>query len=84
MEIPILLNSEVPNISRTQRFRTSSPHYIYKNAEDKIPDEDNDDVDEKKSVIEDDNEIENEEHNETKLIKPKMKSKVPVIYDDGT
>ena len=81
MEIPILLNSEVPNISRTQRFRTSSPHYIYKNAEDKIPDEDNDDVDEKKSVIEDDNE---KDPDETKLIKPKMKSKVPVIYDDGT
>ena len=84
MEIPILLNSKVSNISHTQRFRTSSLRYIYKNAEDKIPDEDNHDVDEKKSVIEDDNEIENEEHNETKLIKPKMKSKVPVIYDDGT
>ena len=51
------------NISRTERFRTSSLPYIYKNAEDKIPDEDNDDVDEKKSVIEDVNEIENEEYN---------------------
>ena len=61
--IPILLNSEVPNISHRQRFRTSSLHYIYKNAEDKIPDEDNDDVDEKKCVIEDVDEIENEEHN---------------------
>ena len=48
LEIPILLNSKVPNISHTERFRTSSLRYIYKNAEDKIPDEDNDDVDEKK------------------------------------
>ena len=40
LEIPLLLDSKVPDLSHTQRCRTSSLCYIHTNAEDKNPDED--------------------------------------------
>ena len=85
LEIPIRLKSKVPNISHTQRCRTSSLYYIHMNAEDKNSDRDNDNEEEKKNfVIEDVNEVENKEPGETKLIKSKMKSKASVIDDHGS
>lgn len=55
------------------------------NAEDKNPDEDNDDGEENINfVMEDVDEVENKEPGETKLIKSKIKSKASVIDDDGT
>ena len=47
LEIPLRLKSKVPNISHTQRWRTSSLCYIHMNGEEKNSDEDNDNEKEK-------------------------------------
>ena len=55
------------------------------NAEDKNPNEDDNDEKEKINfAMEEVNEVEIKEPGETTLIKSKMKSKASVIDDDGT
>ena len=64
-------------------FITLLYSYVY-DAEDKNPQEDNDDEEaEINFVIENNDQVKNEEPGESKLIKWKMKSKA-IIIDDGT